>query len=108
MTPREQLFELHNKITSTALELMKLKNADYSTAADPLKNFRKRGLLGMVVRLEDKMARLDTFLESGTLAVKEEPVDDLFMDIINYCILMQFWICQERAHGPYPVQPDVK
>lgn len=75
---------------------MILKNQDYAKADDPLKNFRKRGLLGMLVRLEDKMARLDTFVETGILAVSSEPVEDVFKDIINYAILMRYWISEER------------
>ena len=98
MTPRENLLALHDKLCSDAKGLMVRKNQDYAKSDDPLKNFRKRGLLGMLVRLEDKMARLDTFVETGILAVSEEPVDDLFRDIINYAILMQYWVNEEREN----------
>lgn len=96
MNKRQELLALHERMCSEARALMTRKNQDYASDDDPLKNFRKRGLLGMLVRLEDKMARLDTFLETGILAVAEEPVDDLFKDIINYAVLMQSWINEER------------
>lgn len=99
MTKREELLALHDTLCSEAKALMVRKNQDYAKSEDPLKNFRKRGLLGMLVRLEDKMARLDTFVETGILAVSEEPVDDLFKDIINYAILMQYCIAEARGQA---------
>jgi hypothetical protein len=102
MTKREELLALHDKLCSDAKALMIRKNQDYACSTDPLKNFRKRGLLGMLVRFEDKLARLDTFIETGILAVEEEPVDDLFLDIVNYAVLMAFWIREQRGvveHG---------
>tara|TARA_R100000306_G_scaffold58629_1_gene57189 strand:+ start:287 stop:520 length:234 start_codon:yes stop_codon:yes gene_type:complete len=57
------------------------------------RNFRKRGVLGVVMRLEDKVARLDTLIEayggqdedSVEISV-EEGLDDAFKDIAGYAV----------------------
>ena len=87
--PRENLYSLHRDLTEQALEIMKAKNADYSSADDPYRNFREFGQLGILVRLSDKLARLRTFSERGELSVKDESVRDTVLDAINYLILFE-------------------
>lgn len=74
-------------------ELHSRKNHDYAGTSDPLKNLRacKRleldPFMGVMVRLQDKWSRLEEFVKSGTLMVKNESVKDTLMDNAVYSIL---------------------
>lgn len=84
---RDELLLLHTELTTSAKELMVAKNHDYAGTSDPFRNFRRFGLLGILVRLGDKLARLESFVENGELKVKDESVLDTVLDAINYSIL---------------------
>lgn len=94
---REKLLKLHQELTKKAHELMVVKNHDYAASDDPFRNFRTFGELGILVRLSDKIARLHSFVENGTLAVKDESVLDTCLDIINYSVL--FYGYREDKNG---------
>lgn len=66
---------------------MTLKNRDYGANADPFRNFRQFGRMGILVRLGDKFARLQSFTENGKFFVQDEGVQDTIKDIINYAVL---------------------
>ena len=91
---REQLLELHVDLSTEARDLMTRKNADYGASTDPFANFRMSALLhldpsmGVLLRMQDKMARLISFIEKGDLAVKEEGWHDAIIDVINYAVLL--------------------
>jgi hypothetical protein len=84
---REQLYALHRVTCNHALALMEKKNQDYAVESDPYRNFRTFGRMGILVRISDKLARLRTFEERGTLSVETESVEDTVRDIINYAVL---------------------
>jgi hypothetical protein len=86
---REELYQLHDQMTKAALILMCKKNADYASDIDPFRNFRTHGLFGIVVRLGDKLARLQSLVERGVdnNQVKDETYLDTCHDIINYAVL---------------------
>lgn len=70
---------------------MKRKNADYARGDDPFKNLRRHGTHGIVVRLDDKIARLDTLTDprfDGVAQVKDESIEDTAKDAANYSILL--------------------
>ena len=89
---RKELLQKHKKMTDKARSLMAIKNADYGANSDPFRNFRRHGLAGINVRLSDKLARLDTFVEKGVLQVKDESVQDTLLDLINYAVLFAAYI----------------
>lgn len=95
-TPRERLFALHRDMTTAALRLMKQKNGSYGKAEDPLFNFRRHGLKGFVVRMDDKMSRLDNYIEMGQMTTPDEGVTDTLQDLINYAVLFQFWLQENK------------
>ena len=76
---------------------MLLKNRDYGAERDFFKNFRRHGLYGITVRLSDKLARLDNFIETGVFAVKDEKIEDTVKDIINYAVLFHSLLEDERG-----------
>lgn len=101
----QDLLNHHQIICTNAHNLMSIKNHDYAGASGntPFKNFEsseKLGLCkteqGILIRMIDKVQRLNTFIESGELKVKEESVDDACIDIINYAVLLSAYIKQEK------------
>lgn len=96
ITPRERLFAMHQKMSADAYKLLKQKNNDYSSEDDPLLNFRRHGLFGMLVRMDDKLARLGNFSKKGVFSVVTETVYDTLIDIINYAVLFAFWIEEHK------------
>ncbi len=95
MSERERLFALHDQLCREAKQLMTKKNQDYGKLKDPFNNFRKRGALGILTRLEDKVDRIDSFVEKGFNAVASESVRDTVVDLINYAVLLYGFLEQE-------------
>lgn len=101
---RDELLEFHQEKCEQAREIMKRKNADYTGDADsPFANFRACEQVGIcsteqgfLVRIMDKMKRMATFARKGVLKVKNEPVEDACIDILNYMILFMAWLKTKR------------
>jgi hypothetical protein len=78
----EQMAALHSR-----------KNHDYAGTKDPLRNLKaseRMGIapaIGVLVRLQDKMSRLESFAQQGELLVKDESVEDTLMDLAVYSLL---------------------
>ena len=75
--------ELVQEITS----LHETKCRDYGTVADPIANLREFGLLGVIIRMNDKIVRLKSFARNGQLYVKDESVVDTLKDLATYALL---------------------
>jgi hypothetical protein len=81
------------KLLEALADLHSRKNHDYAGASDPLKNLRAcerldlEPFMGVMVRLQDKWSRLEEFVKSGELMVKDESVKDTLMDNAVYSIL---------------------
>lgn len=69
------------KIQNEALELFQKKNNDYGDA------FATFGLIGVLVRLEDKIQRSLTISEKGVNLVEEEKLRDTLLDLHNYAAM---------------------
>lgn len=105
-TTREHLISLHEFLCKQARDLSVRKNHDYSggeDARDAFLNFRKCEELGLcqaetgiLVRLSDKIARLNTIAGKDTdYLVNDEKLLDTVLDMINYTILF-YALHQER------------
>jgi len=69
---------------------MRKKNIDYAQEGNPYENFETFGLLGILVRLSDKLARLRRYVENGgKFAVEDEGRVDTVRDAINYLVLFE-------------------
>jgi hypothetical protein len=78
MTDRvEQL----KQIQSDALELFKKKNSDYGDA------FAKFGVIGVLMRIEDKIQRALSISKSGVTLVDDEGLRDTLLDLHNYAAM---------------------
>lgn len=97
---REELLELHSELTRAAKWLMVVKNRDYASDFDPFRNFRRHGLIGINVRLSDKLSRLDNFEEKGVFAVSDESLKDTLIDIINYAVLYYGYVIDRNSALP--------
>ena len=98
-----ELLELHDALSETARDIMRAKNTDYTAGGGVFANFdlsEQLGIpreLGLLLRVQDKLQRLRSFIDSGTLAVKDESATDAVLDIINYMILLAGMI-KEAGH----------
>jgi hypothetical protein len=69
------------QIQSDALELFTKKNADYGDA------FSKFGLVGVLMRIEDKIQRALSISKSGIVLVDDEGIKDTLLDLHNYAAM---------------------
>jgi hypothetical protein len=69
------------KIQSDALELFKKKNADYGDA------FAKFGIIGVLMRIEDKIQRALSITKNGVTLVDDESLKDTLLDLHNYAAM---------------------
>lgn len=84
---RKKLLAIHEELAGKARDIMTAKNHDYAHEGDVFRNFRRYGTFGVLVRLSDKLARLDSFEENEEFAVANEKLEDTIVDIINYAVI---------------------
>ena len=73
--------EQMKQIQSEALELFIKKNADYGDA------FAKFGLIGVLMRIEDKIQRSLSITKNGVNLVDDEKIRDTLLDLHNYAAM---------------------
>tara|TARA_R110002020_G_scaffold200526_3_gene402836 strand:+ start:420 stop:785 length:366 start_codon:yes stop_codon:yes gene_type:complete len=100
-----QLLELHDETCNKCKEIMGKKNNDYTggkTAKDIFANFKAAKVLdihpvkGILMRMIDKIQRIQSFTNDNELQVPNESVYDACEDIINYAILAKAMLKEER------------
>lgn len=69
------------KIQSDALQLFEKKNADYGDA------FAKFGVIGVLMRIEDKIQRALSISKTGVVLVNDEGIRDTLLDLHNYAAM---------------------
>lgn len=75
---------IHWAICKELFETYKAKNADYG---DSFALVRKKYPNAILIRLNDKLNRLDTLLNGSEQHVHDESIDDTLLDLANYCIM---------------------
>jgi hypothetical protein len=73
--------EQMKEIQSQALELFAKKNADYGDA------FAKYGVIGVLMRIEDKIQRSMSITKNGVNLVNDEGIKDTLLDLHNYAAM---------------------
>ena len=68
-------------IQSQALELFTRKNTDYGDA------FAKYGVIGVLMRIEDKIQRSLAITKNGVNLVNDESMRDTLIDLHNYAAM---------------------
>src|SRR5690606_34392355 len=93
---REELIQFHEDFCKEMVETIKQKNNDYSSAMDNafgnLSAVERLGIAttekGILVRMTDKISRINTFIQGHRYQVKDESVMDTLKDLANYTILL--------------------
>jgi hypothetical protein len=92
MITTEELIKGFQEITDRMNSTMQKKNKDYSRGEDPFKNLRRHGTYGIVVRLDDKLCRLDSLTNPRFAdhqpANADESLEDTAIDIAVYSLLL--------------------
>ena len=69
------------EIQKQALELFSKKNKDYGDA------FATYGPIGVIVRMGDKISRLQSITKNGITMVDDEKIRDTLIDLHNYAAM---------------------
>ena len=69
------------KIQSEALALFEKKNADYGDA------FANFGIVGVLMRIQDKISRALSITDKGVNLVDDEGIKDTMIDLHNYAAM---------------------
>jgi hypothetical protein len=92
---REDLCKGVTEFYADGITIIRAKNHDYAGSAhkpDVFKNFRRHGPLGFLVRMNDKLSRLESYIEQGTLEVQNEGIRDTCIDLANYSALLWHYL----------------
>lgn len=98
----EEYFAFIDKICDEMKTLVRAKNADYTGGESPFANFKEAEMygvdpiVGLSVRMGDKMKRLQSFCKQGKLEVKGEGLSEIAKDFIGYSWLLLGMIEEKR------------
>lgn len=81
----ESYVDYFDEIVEEMKDIHTKKNADYGNNFH--KRFEKWGFLTALLRLSDKMERLENIYEKGEIQVKDESVYDTLIDLANYAVM---------------------
>lgn len=70
-----------NEVQQSAMELFKKKNIDYGDA------FAKYGVIGVLMRIEDKIQRSLSITKNGVNLINDEGIKDTLLDLHNYAAM---------------------
>lgn len=102
-----ELVESFKNITSKMAETYEKKNHDYGDSFD--KSLDKFGLIAPVVRMGDKMNRIESLINKSVQnpaypsvsvkdvnLVKDESIKDTLLDLANYAIMTVMWMDNQK------------
>lgn len=78
------ILEKHKELCDRIHNTCVAKNHDYGNSASDL--YKKFGLISYIVRMNDKMNRINTLIKKEA-EVKDEKITDTLLDLANYCLL---------------------
>ena len=82
------------KIQQEALALFTKKNADYGDS------FATYGAVGVIVRLGDKISRLQSVTQRGVTMVDTESLRDTLIDLHNYAAMAAMLLDEKKLIHP--------
>jgi hypothetical protein len=91
MPDTSQLLKKFEDILKRMAETFSIKNADYGNS-----QIIEFGLLGLVIRMNDKMSRLKSIVKSDAIKVREESLEDTLMDQAVYSVMSIMYL-----HGDF-------
>jgi len=87
----EKRIEQMEEVQKEALELFIKKNKDYGDA------FANYGPVGVIVRMGDKIQRLNSVSKHGIIMVNSESVRDTLIDLHNYAAMAVMLLDEQKA-----------
>ena len=81
-------------ITNSLTKIYQAKNQDYGNSFE--KSLYKFGLVASIIRLSDKMNRIES-LSQTKAKVKDESIEDTLLDLANYAIMTVIWLRKSRV-----------
>lgn len=85
-----------DEISQEQLETYRKKNADYGNAFE--KSMDEDGLLVAKIRIGDKIRRINSLIKNnGEGQVKDERLEDTYLDLANYCVMTILWIRKQQS-----------
>ena len=88
----EQMMRIQNE----ALILFRKKNADYGDA------FAQFGIIGVLMRIEDKIQRSLSITKKGITLVDDEKIRDTLIDLHNYAAMAIMLLDENDEGGSHP------
>jgi len=79
------------RIQHEGLELFARKNADYGDA------FAKYGMIGVLMRIEDKIQRSLSITQKGVNLVNDEGIRDTLLDLHNYAAMALMLLDEDQS-----------
>ncbi len=81
----------HNEL----LAIFERKNSDYGNSFE--ESLEKHGIIAAIVRMEDKMGRLNSLAKKGyEQKVSDESLVDTLKDLSNYALMTAVWLEEEK------------
>lgn len=88
------------------LSIFEKKNADYGNSFE--ESLEKHGIIAAIVRMEDKMGRLNSLSKKGTeQKVSDESLVDTLKDLSNYALMTAVWLEEEKPGKAKTSQPPI-
>jgi hypothetical protein len=85
-----------DEISQEQLDTYRKKNADYGNAFE--KSMDEDGLLVAKIRIGDKIRRIQSLIHNGGEGqVKDERLEDTYLDLANYCVMTILWIRKQQS-----------
>lgn len=81
------------EIAKGMIETYVRKNHDYGNSFD--KSLDKFGLIASVVRIGDKMNRIESLVQKKAM-VQDESIRDTLLDTASYCVMTIMWLNNNR------------
>lgn len=95
MKPQKLSLEAIKNAHSELTDIFERKNKDYGNSFE--ESLEKYGLIAAVVRMEDKMLRLNTLSKNDfKQLVKDESLIDTLKDLSNYALMTAVWLEQTQ------------
>ena len=80
------------------------KNHDYGNSFD--KSLDKFGLVASVVRIGDKMNRIESLVQKKAM-VQDESIRDTLLDMANYAIMTVMWMDNQKKCSQSLTKPVI-
>lgn len=82
-------------ITDSMIQTYQAKNQDYGNSFE--KTLDRFGLVASIIRLSDKMNRIES-LSQKKAKVESESIEDTLLDLANYAIMTVIWLRKNRIN----------